>query len=381
MPSHSTLYDIERGATRRLYAEYRHILWERKLSMRPVTLAISNSHIHWGQWDPLTRTIHISKKLILEHSWFYVQAILRHEMAHQWVTDHLGDRVDHTPHGEHFRQACQKLGVLDEFTGASARLQSTPLDWRERTRDPETEKLHQKVQKLLALSSSSNEHEALLAMNKVREIFAKYNLDQESESSRFTHFLIAHGKKRIEAIQRRVASILVEHFFVKVIYTKLFDAKSGQVNQAIELVGSPENILMAEYVYFFLLQKSESLARSTAQISQPRWTHLEQKSYRFGILEGFSDKLRNLEKQKNHSTPTTHPSTDLTLIGKAVESFRNHQKIEKYLDHIYPRMKSRRLSTHFVDHQVYDAGKAAGKKITLNKAVTSQTKNLGRLLT
>jgi len=377
-------HEIERGMIAELYREYEHILWSRKLRMRAVSIALFDSETNWGRWDPLTRTILISRKLVHHHSWFYVKAILRHEMAHQWVSECYGEiAAESPPHGEFFARACEKLGVLKQFSKASSNLLSSPLDWREEKRDETSEKLFDKVRKLLALATSANEHEALLAMNKVRELYAKYNLEQVEASSKshFAHLNICHGKKRIESFQYRMVSILVEHFFVKAIYSKLFDPKIGSDHQAVELIGTRENVLMAEYVYHFLLHKSESLVKDAMKKRQSS-SRMERKSFRLGILEGFSEKLRLAERSPTPVAARNSSDTgaEVSIISKAMKKFREDGQLEGYMDEIYPRLKSRGVSTQRVNGDAYLAGKTVGREITLNKPIASSGGNLGRLL-
>lgn len=378
-------YEWERGSVLKLYQEYRSVLWQQRLTLRPVAIQLFDSNSHWGNWDPLTRTISIAKKLILNHSWFYVQAILRHEMAHQLVDEMYGLSAD-KPHGAHFHWACERLGVPEEFKKASVQFQETPLDWRTEKCDEGTEKLLDKVQKLLALATSSNEHEALLAMNKVRELYAKHNLEQaaEAKKTQFAHIVICHRKKRIEPHQSRIVSILVGHFFVRVLTCNLFEAKSGEDHRAIEIIGTRENAVMAEYVYHFLLQQSDFWVREAVKTSKRKLSPVERKSFRLGILAGFSEKLAQSERAKTSEsaepTSTSRTGTELTLIGKAVQKFKKDPRLDSYMGKVYPRITRSAASYQNVDDDAYGAGKIVGKSITLNKAVTTEDGNRGRLL-
>ena len=361
-------YDWERAVGAQLYQEYRSILWNHRLSLRPVSIQLFDSDTHWGKWDPTTRTIWIARKLIREYSWFHVQSILRHEMAHQMVDEFYDPSQKGRPHGDFFRLACQHLGVPEEFTQASIQLQESSLDWRTEKVDEASEKLLDKVRKLLALATSSNEHEAFLAMNKVRELYAKYNLEQaEGKKSHFAHIVITHGKKRIEPHQARVISILVEHFFVEILTSNLFDAKTGETHRALEIIGTRENVLMAEYVYYFLLQQMDFWMREMIQMSHrktsprisPKISPMARKSFRLGILAGFSEKLKQSEKgpSSQASSDSSHPSSALTVVGQAMVKFRQDQQLKNYLSSVYPRISHTTSSAQTVDHLAYGAGK------------------------
>jgi len=377
-------YDWERGALEELYREYRSVCLGKRLAMKPAAIAIFDSSTHWGRWDPLTRTISLSRKLVQNHPWSQVLGILRHEMAHQWVDETPGKAQGELPHGERFKKACREVGVPQEFSGASAHLLENALDWRQEKRDESSEKLLDKVRKLLSLATSSNEHEALLAMNKVRELYAKYNLEQVEEDARFqfAHIVISHGKKRIEAHQEKIVGILVGHFFVRVLMLYQFDAKSGERHRAIEIVGTRENALMAEYVYHFLLQQTDYWVREAVKLRQSPISRPERKSFRLGLLEGFADRLRRSERDEAPAPKERAAvgATELSLVGRALATLKKDPRLDNYLSDVYPRLRTRGISHDIYDSSAFCAGLELGKKITLNKAVTTNEGNRGRQL-
>ncbi|MGK5083438.1 DUF2786 domain-containing protein [Bdellovibrionota bacterium FG-1] len=370
----------------RLYEEQEHLLWAHKVPLKRAVINLFDSEKYWGKWDAETRTIFISRRLIQEHSWFCVESILRHEMAHQCVTEIYG--CDSHLHDDLFRKCCRLLGVPDEFSGASASLQETSLDWKTHKQDEPMEKLLSKVQKLLALATSSNEHEALLAMEKVREIYARHNLDEyvrqgnRGEKKPKVHLIVCHGKKRIEAHQSKICGILVGHFFVRVIFCKEFDSLTGEEYQAFQLIGTRENVLMAEYVYYFLLNQTECLVNTIKKQRGPL-SRVAAKSYRLGILQGFHDKLE--ESDANHlkqyeQQKGSGEGTQLTTIGNALTILKSDQGLAHYMDVVFPRLQTRGGAGQYIDDTAYAAGKKEGGRLTLHRGVTDHGGNLGRLL-
>jgi hypothetical protein len=363
----------ERKAVRELYSEYEHILDERRLNVRPAAIDIFESQTHWGQWDSEARTIHLSRSLLRGHPWFQILAILKHEMAHQLVDELQNQPVlNGKPHGEAFQWACKRLGVPAEFSKASANLQECGLDWRTDKRDEVSEKMLDRVRKLLALAQSANEHEAVLAMNRVREIYAKYNLEHK-EGPEFVHLVISNGSKRMEAHEKKINGILVGHFFVEIISGQTYDVRSGDYHRTVEMIGRRENVMMAEYVYHFLLQQSESLVGQMILNGQ-RLSRVAKKSFRLGILQGFSEKLKTIEK------PAGNDGLDINVISKALVAFNNDPQLNDYISTVYPRLRMVSANSQRIDSAAYAAGKQAGNKITLNKPVAGGTGNLGRML-
>ncbi|MFZ9594734.1 MAG: SprT-like domain-containing protein [Bdellovibrionia bacterium] len=379
----------DRIVTLELYRCYEHIRWAHRLRLQPAVIELMDSQTHWGQWNPETRVIRISRALVRQHSWFQVESILRHEMAHQYCSEllEMGCASPGKPHGELFQKACEIVGVPQEFSHASVDLKSTCLDWKSQPRSPESEKLFNKVQKLLALATSSNENEALAAMTKVRELYAKYAMDYSQLGSAFdskrkmAHLVISHQKKRIEAHQDRIAGILAGHFFVQVIFTHQFDSKTLQSYKALEIIGTQENVLMAEYVYYFLLSQTEFLVRQLKQ-QQPQISRVQAKSYRLGILKGFAEKLRQMDKnwKKASVSPSSPASTPSMSLGKTLTLLSSDPGLKSYVARVFPRLSNSAGASQSIDPSLYSAGVVAGGKINLHRAVVDQGGRSGRLL-
>ncbi len=373
-----------------LHAEHENVCYAHRINLRPVIIALFDSNTHWGMFHPATRTISISRKLIANYPWHVVLGIFRHEMAHQLVDEGELDQdaKDTRLHGEAFQRACERIGVPDQFTKAGVDLKTCHPDWRETPRDPEKEALLQKAQKLLALARSSNEHEALLAMEKVRELYAKYNLDRMStmEAEGFVHQVLSRGKKTLSSWELGIANILSEHFFVKTIICQQFDPKIiGRVS-AIQIIGRKENVLMAEYVYSFLNQQlNELLSKEVA--NNRTFNRCDRRSFRLGVLEGFSKKLAQSRQAQPFSNPPSRidgaltKSRELTILGRAFEQFKSDRKMEEYLRRMYPRLSMRSPSKSRVNVRAFSAGRQAGHAMNLYKPVTWDMENRGFALT
>lgn len=405
-------YEWQRMIIMELNREHESICHARRINLRPIAIVLFDSESHWGQYDHRTRTISISRQLVIKHSWQQVLGVFIHEMAHQYVAEHWPTQASSVkPHGELFSEACERLGVPEYFRQAGLDLQNHNLDWR---LDPSTDaqdatqvKILDRVKKLLSLGASANENEAHLAMEKVREIYAKYNLAQMQQNAKqnFVHLIITHKKKRWENWQQRVISILTEHFFVKALTFQQFDALSGERFQAIELIGTKENVLMAEYVYHFLLQQVQSLLQQMLDQSSENlrtFSRAERSSYRLGVVDGFDQKLALAKKTQakadagsksrafaantdsgntfSSNPQSTQSGNSLSVIGEALRQFANHEQFEKYFSNIYPRLVRVRSQRVHVERDAFAAGRAAGHSLNLNKPVTSSMGNLGKRL-
>src|SRR5579859_1751622 len=125
-----------------------------------------------GRWLPETRTIEISLPLVLENPWGVVVEVLKHEMAHQYVHEILGERSE-APHGPAFRDACARLGVDPRASGMPA---GTAVAGRGEP-DSGEDKTITRISRLLALAESPNRHEAEAAMAAAQRLMLKHNLE------------------------------------------------------------------------------------------------------------------------------------------------------------------------------------------------------------
>ncbi len=229
-----------------------------KDSMRLPSLELSSTEGVLGKWKgSYHRHLSISINLISNYTWEYVQEVLYHEMAHQYVEEVLGIREE-LPHGEAFKRICLENGIDHTATGD---IQS----WAEKrksnsTISSENHKVLDKVHKLLALAQSPNEHEAQNAMTKAHEFLLKHNLSLLDMQTKWNYIHKQIGEVgRRNPIKTIISAIITRFFFVEAIWTFGYDQHKDQSGQVLEIYGTPENVEMAEYVYDYLQNISEFL--------------------------------------------------------------------------------------------------------------------------
>lgn len=362
-----------RAWTLQLYAEYDSVCYQYRVQLARPVIEIDHSSTHWGQWIPASRTLRLSSRLIAGHGWDAVVGILKHEMAHQFVTDVFkGDDA----HGPLFKKACALLGVPEEFTGATVDLSSCALlHWKDKAEGGPEDHLLRKVEKLLAVATSSNEHESFLAMQRVQELFARHNIDRirERRASEYVSLIINHKKKRIDKIQRLTASILNEHYFVNVIFSDLYDAHEMCSHKTMEILGARQNVLMAEYVYGFLQERAETLWRQYQAAQRAPAAH--KGSYQSGLLNGFREKLEaNTQADAAQAPFAGQAKGESTALVKLRDT-----RLEEFRRQRFPRIVTTRSASSY-HTESYDQGRADGRKIVLSRGVESNGGNGGRLL-
>ncbi len=365
---------FQRAWLSKLQEEHEAICWNYKVKLSRPFMELSNSKTEWGTWNADFRTLKISLHLIREHPWDIVVHVLKHEMAHQMVTD-LFKSAD--GHGEYFQMACERLGVPSEFRRAKGDLRRPLADFRSQEMESEGSRMLEKVRKLLSLAQSENENEAFLAMKKANELIEKYNIDrvEQDKTSGCVYAIINHKRKKTENYQRRICNILKEHFFVDVVYSYLYDAGDCQVYKTIELLGTSENVSIAEYVYYFLMNQMEMLWKVHLR-TNGKGVSRNKRSYRLGLLRGLHDKLDReaLERKACYGKGISHAKSMSALIrgrDSALEEYKNMR---------FPRLVNLSHRRATVDMDTFQAGINDGKRLKIYKGIEGRDGYGGRLL-
>ena len=318
--------------TEQLYREYDNVLFHFRIKLSKPHIQIRENDSYWGQWDPQLRSISINRRLIQKASWDVVVEVLKHEMAHQIVHEYLAQTESH--HGEWFQRACDLIAVAPWARRATGRLEQFP--GREQTStDPKEKAVMAKIKKLLALHQSDNEHESYLAMREAKRLSERYKLDSlvlEDRAKDHDYLVINHKLKIVPQHQTLIASILTGHFSVETIFSQQYDARKQESHKVLEIMGRPEDIKLAEYVYFFLWNQLPILWNTHRAYSLSKGNR---KSYYIGILSGFNEQLQKDNREQGKTSSTTPHHQKQGLIKKEA------QELSRYVQTRHPRIQRR----------------------------------------
>ena len=301
------------------------------------TFALSDSATVLGTWSTQTRTLTISRVHVAEATWIEIDDTLRHEMAHQSVSELLGDS-DSKPHGPLFKKACEMLQI-----GASPRVQSS-LDQRAKT-------VLRRIQKLLSLSQSDNPHESQAAAAAANRLLLQYNLEHDqAEPTGYSYRRVGPAVTRVAAERKVLSTILQEHFFVRCIWLRTTRTQDGKPATVLEIMGTPANIEIAGYVHEALLRKVDQLWTSYRRSNAV--TRSGRRSFRVGIMMGFRDRL--------DSERIKHEETGLIWSGDpAIKAFYAKR---------YPRT-SQMAAGRYRYGSAHDAGLEAGRRLRIEPGI------------
>lgn len=345
---------------RQLQLEFEEACGYYGVDLQVPVFEITNSKKEYGAWCSATGTLRLSRHLIENYSWSTTLQVLKHEMAHQLCCGLQGNR---TPHDEAFQQACEKLGVLPEYRragGCLAELVEAGVAGSSATENGR--RCIERMKKLLALSESSNEHEAALAMQKANELMEKYHIQSlgTGEKQSFSYIIIDRKRKRIERYQRHICTILQDFFFVRVVLSRQYDPDCNETYRTIELLGKRENVAIGEYCYHFL-ENRLLLLWSSNRTRFNGSTRIEKNSYYLGLLKGFHQKLE--EQRRGRKKTVSEPQLAALVVTEK-------QRLDEYVALRFPRLRKVASKGAKYYRNTYHEGVEVGKTISLAEGLT-----------
>ncbi|MFU8819237.1 MAG: SprT-like domain-containing protein [Desulfurivibrio sp.] len=374
---------------RQLVREHQNICHYYRIALPTPLFEIGEGKSRAGSWSPHPEPgiINIAGWLIRQHSWDVVLEVLKHEICHQYVAS-CCPRVQEPPHGPAFRRACELLGVHPDLRRAQGEIPRR-LD-QANAAPPPRPPLMTRVEKLLALATSANEHEAALAMGKAGELMRKHNLarlaasDSPPPTDHYDYLVIDSGRTRRAPHHNHLAAILRDFFYVRTVSYQLYQPAGDCHHRVLELLGAKENLLVAEYVYHFLEEQLARLWDRFRQSNRDRVSGREKNSYYLGILNGLREKLAGGEIRPGK--PATRPQRAAPGAGVVAPPTSSQlicaadRGLQQFHDQRYPRLRSTRGRGVRLYDTSYRAGKQEGRRLTIHKGLRQPDGNRGKLL-
>ena len=304
---------------------------------------LSDSAARLGQWVSKTRTLEISRTMVLTKPWPDVVSVLEHEMAHQFVDEVLRAHSE-TPHGETFQRVCAERGIDARAAGAPNAATSDSVT------SPVIDRTLERIRKLLALAGSANEHEAEVAMRKAHELMLHHNIDDARARTEHAYQVrhVGDASKRTNRVEVDIVGLLSEFFFVKVIRVPVYLPLVGKRGSVYEIIGTQSNVEMASHVYSFLLATADQLWRVNKNDSRVR-SGRDRLSYQSGVVRGFREKL-SAERAELRGTGLV---------------WRGDAKLDGFTQARHPRVTMRRRRIRI--DGAHAAGREAGRTVVLNR--------------
>jgi len=295
--------------------------------------------------------IGLNKKLIYLAKDSVLRDILKHELAHYLTYLFYGEV--RFSHGEEFKKVCGQFNFPDEVSRATMDLD---LANENKEGDLESEKIIEKVKKLLSLAQSSNMHEAELATLKANELLLRHNLKSlpEKKISLYLERLMIQPRRdaKMEAIVE-----IIRHFIVRPVISY------GQNTCCIEVSGTLTNVKLASYVIHFLIRELDRLWLETKKTSGLQGVRSKNSFFR-GVARGFDLKMKEAKNSYSPEDQMALVLVEKNLIEETNMIYKNLSTSSSHGQH---------------DPKASALGIERGKKLNIHQGV--EAKNTGLAIT
>lgn len=318
----------------------------------PIHVVIYNNKSMLGYFDPQFYELGFHECL-MHTSRNQLHNVIRHELAH-YIT-FINSGAPAQPHPPEFRAFCQQMGWGEEVYRAA-----TCLEGAEEASEIEESSVLRKVQKLMALATSSNKHEAELAMIKSQQLLLKHNIESSylggDEDDKV--FLKRIMKQKRESAKMRCIAKILETFFVSIVFSRAKDFTY------LEILGSAVNIEIAEYVADVLQRELEHLWNEAQKQANLKGA-IAKNSFFLGIAKGYCNKIQALKRDY---------SSDITKALMVLEN-----KLIDARAMAYQRLISaRRSGSHCRESSAL--GEKMGRQLNINPALNKSPSRLKALI-
>ncbi len=300
----------------------------------------------WGHFNAPYFQIGLNRRLIWSAKDSVVRDILRHELAHYFTLLEFGEVPSH---GKEFHEMCARFGFPESVSAATMNLEVENLS---KEGDLHSERVLEKVKKLLSLASSANVHEAEIATLKANALLLRHNLDYvDAEVTLYLDRLLVRKRKddKLTAIYE-----ILRHFIVRPVISM------GKGTVCLEVTGTKTNVTLARYVAEFLdreLDHQWDLARTEHDLSGLR----AKNSFYLGMARGFDEKMKGVKKEFS--------ADDQKALVKVEEN------LEAQIRVIYRRLGTV-TSGRQTDGFASEVGQEKGRKLSIRHGIEGTLKNL-----
>lgn len=219
------------------------------------------------------------------------------------------------------------------------------------------ESLLAKVQKLMALAESANEHEAALAAAKAQSLIEQYNIEQ--------HELETSGRKAAEPIglqridwpdrdnidrwEKELVQTVARNMFCDVLWTPLH----------VMFIGRPTDVLVVEYTWAHLREKIVSLVRGRLREAKYRGEVSNPKKWRRDWLLGAVDGIREKMIAQHRQMQQDNPNSSALVVVRDAE-------IKTFISQTFSRVRIDNAPRIQLQAGAYHDGRQHGTQLDIN---------------
>ncbi len=321
----------------------------------PLHIVVFEKKNQLGFFDHHSYQIGIHKSLMYTAKAQTLRNLIRHELAHYFCFIEFG-LTEHA-HGIEFKSICERFNWNKDISAATVDLSETN---ESQEGDLKSEKIIERVKKLLSLAASANPHEAELATLKANQLLLKHNLSFSGDSTDDEELVV---EKVCEQKRRNSKLQCIYHILQSFMVRPVFNYGRGKVY--IEVTGTKSNVSMAQYVSDFLSHELDRLW-SEVKGANPELRGTKHKnSFLSGLSEGYKSKIKS-------SINSFSQEEKLALV-----------KLERDLDLKIKKFYRGLQSTSFNssrDSRSHSLGVEAGRKLAIHRGVKDKSSTRLHLL-
>ena len=228
-----------------------------------------------------------------------------------------------------------------------------------------------KVQKLLALSKSSNANEAAAAANAANKLIDQYRLsvaDLSEDSAEIDPMMedsgVVYETGRIVPWKQSLVVTLSQHYgcatFISLVYP------TGRKVSRFKLVGRKSDIAIVNYMFAYLASECARLCEKEAHGRGKVFAN----SYCVGFVAGIRQQLSESRKE-----------AEKEATGTAIVAINNrHKEASEFMNKLHKLKNAKGSNSSQIDSNAYMAGLRQGKATHLGAALNSGNSTGVRLL-
>lgn len=335
--------------------------------------------VKWGEWNPTDRRIRLNARLFRDFEWEAVQRVLKHEMGHQIVSDIFHQDQYGCVHGEFWKLACQAIDMDNPTRCDSAMFLSGLKGSGEES--PIIRKIKGCFTK--GRNEGATEAEMELFLGKAQELMMKHCLTEKD----LVQGEVVWNKRPLGEHFKRWPSwmngllCLLEDFY-KVKRLRKQVVINGEFRYYGEIYGTTENLDMAEYVFYAVLNNGKELFKKALEEHEKkleededyaeRWVDsrdYENFTVRFrrftfvsfmdALVDEYSLKVRN-DKDRVKEEMTSEDQQKFTMI-----SMEDERLLEEMHKKVYPRLCTYKQAG--ASGMSRSAGRNAGRNLNIGR--------------
>lgn len=317
----------------------------------PLNIVVFEDNTRLGYFDSRTYELGLSKKLMYQAHDRVLKNVIRHELAHFIAFIKYGPQV---MHGEEFKAICRSYGWDDEVEKAYANIS---FENEKIEGDLHTQKLLERLKKLLALTSSDNPHERELATLKANQLLLEHNLDmtRQVHGDHDNDDETIYVQRVLEAKRKQTKHVVIYEILKTFFVSPVFNHGTGVFY--LEVIGDRTSVELAEYVAHFLDFELEVMWKAVKK-KNPAFKNIAAKnSFLRGVSKGYIEKI---ESQKMKSAQ----SFELALIEK---------NLQKQLKTVYSRIGHTSLSAGTHHSAANAAGIESGRSLSIKPGISDKS--------